>query len=204
MHIREALLRLDQATRGMLDCLLGPGGTLEALSTALSRVDGHEDAQARVLHVHERAGLPPLLAGSVAPPDAPSADAPSADAPSADYSLRPGGEGSKEGSKDETREGEGSIVRGSEPDGRGDATARIASIHEQQKVIGTRILGLAEDGLASAFEGARDLTAECSRVLHDVCCCLAEVGRFVESMPSRRTHPVAGVSLKRSRPQASR
>ena len=60
MHIREVLLRLDQASKGMLECLLGTGGTLEALSMALSRVDSFRDAKARALHIRNVSGMPPL------------------------------------------------------------------------------------------------------------------------------------------------
>lgn len=44
----------------MLACLIGPAGTLEALSIALTRIDPLSDAEAQLSYIRENAGMPPL------------------------------------------------------------------------------------------------------------------------------------------------
>lgn len=153
MHIREVLLRLDQASKGMLDCLLESGGTLEALSASLSRVDTLGDARAQICFVRTRAGLPPL-----------ESTASSAAAP---VVLDNGVSGAK---SEEARVAKASSARGNRVD-----KEELMMTRDAQMSTGLDILDLAEDGVERAFEGARDGTAEASRMMNEMFCFLAEV-----------------------------
>lgn len=154
MHIRDALLRLDQATKGMLDCLLGQGGTLETLSVALSRIDANQDAQAQIVYVRTHAGLTPVE----------SIDGCS------------GAAGAQDGGTDQA--GNEEIRTPKESHTKKDAVSgQKLNTCEVQRTMGLEILDLTEDEVGRAFEGAREATAEGSRVVHDMCCCLAEVRR---------------------------
>ena len=155
MHIREVLLRLDQASKGMLECLLGTGGTLEALSMALSRIDSFRDAKAQALHMRNVPGMSPLQGNGV----------------KSDASGSMGVGDSVAGSASRVeRDGDGTaVVVARAPD---DKLAEIASI---RKMTALEILGLPEDGVERTFERGRDQTNESVRFVQDVCCCLGEV-----------------------------
>lgn len=145
-YIKEVLLRLDQASKGMLACLLGPGGTLEALSIALSRIDAVRDASSQLLYVRNCAGMQPLPATREA-----------LDAPLS------------------SRVEKGEAVQGgiarvvSVPEG------QLVAITQGREVTGLEVLQLSEDGCESVFFAGRDGANEAVRVLQEICCCLGEV-----------------------------
>lgn len=158
MHIREVLLRLDQASKGMLECLLGTGGTLEALSMALSRIDSFRDAKAQALHMRNVPGMTPYQGNGEA----------------SDASGSSGLADATAGSPSRVeRDGDGAaaalVVVARAPD---EKLAEIASI---RKMTALEILGLPEDGVERTFERGRDETSESVRFVQDVCCCLGEV-----------------------------
>lgn len=155
MHVREALLRLDQATKGMLDCLLGPGGTLEALSAALSRVDIVQDAGYYVKYVREQAGLPL---------------SPAVNKGCSESIKRESECGQYRGGMDEAV-----VVAPPCLGQKADSAQCMIDVHEAQSMTGVDISELGEDGLPRAFEGTRDVSAEGARVIQEMCCCLAEV-----------------------------
>lgn len=154
MHVREVLLRLDQANKGMLDCLLGSGGPVETLSASLSRVDSLEDARDLIGYIQTRAGLPTLPGIGGHPRAAP------------EMALNDGA------SKSHNEE----VILVKEPCS-GDGAVEEPNIcpHRAQMTSGLEILDLAEDGLERAFEGARDGTDEAARMAHEMCSCIAEV-----------------------------
>lgn len=174
MHVRDALLRLDQANKGMLECLLGPGGTLEALSVGLSRVNGAQDAWAQVLFVRELAGMPPL---------------PGPGAEDKNFSSRSedsfGGEIDRPSGKGEgTHETLGKCTKDEIQRKNGPAMTEgvwgndereFLEIAEARERTGEEILELPESGLEKAFDGSRQGTTEAVRVVQEICCCLGEV-----------------------------
>lgn len=165
MHIREVLLRLDQASKGMLECVLGTGGTLEALSMALSRIDSFRDAKAQALHMRNVPGMTPYQGNGEASDASGSLGLVDATAGSPSRVERDG-------------DGAAVVVVARAPD---EKLAEIASI---RKMTALEILGLPEDGVERTFERGRDETSESVRFVQDVCCCLGEVRRvrwFVRS-----------------------
>lgn len=156
MHIREVILRLDQANKGMLDCLLGSWGPVETLSASLSRVDSLEDIQTLVRYVRKRAGLSPL----------PSID---------EYSPAAAEPALNEEERKIDNEEDRPVAR--EPSaGDGGVGESNIGTHKAQMMTGLEVLDLAEDGLEGAFEGAREGTDEAARMAHEMCSCIAEVG----------------------------
>lgn len=150
MHIREALLRLDQATKGMLECLLGPGGTLEALSVSFSRINSVHDAQAHLGYVRRRSGMSPAGMHDG------FATAVSGDSGVVVDEVKHAGAGA---ARPVCSVGE----------------QALATINEARQMTGTEILDLPEDGVEKAFEGGRDGIAEAVRMVQEMCCCLGEV-----------------------------
>lgn len=150
MQIREVLLRLDQANKGMLECLLGPGGTLEALSIALSRIDSVQDANAQLLHMRKYAGMRPL----------PSVD----ESSGADAACS-------------LSDGVDDVVRIEHGAARAVCAGdkKLAAITQARTTTGAEILELPEDGVEKTFEGGREGLTEAVRVVQEMCCCLAEV-----------------------------
>ena len=172
MHIREVLLRLDQASKGMLECLLGTGGTLEALSMALSRIDSFRDAKAQALHMRNVPGMTPLEGNSEA----------------SDASGSSGLTGATAGSASRVEsDGDGAaavVTVARSPD---EKLAEIATI---RKMTASEILGLPEEAVERTFERGRDETNESVRFVQDVCCCLGEVRRvrsFARSIAWKNT-----------------
>lgn len=144
-YIKEVLLRLDQASKGMLACLLGPGGTLEALSLALSRIDGMRDASRQLFHVRNCAGMQPL-----------SITCEASDAPLSRVE------------KDEAVPG--GITRVvSVPE------EQLVAISQGREATGLEVMKLSEDGCESVFFAGRDGANEAVRVLQEICCYLGEV-----------------------------
>ena len=143
--IKEVLLRLDQASKGMLACLLGPGGTLEALSLALSRIDAVRDASSQLLFVRDCAGLQPLPA--------------TREVEKAPLSSRA-----------EKREAaQGGIARVvSVPE------EQLVAITQGREATGAEVLELSEDGCENVFYAGRDGANEAVRVLQEMCSCLGE------------------------------
>lgn len=152
-YIRETLLRLDQASKGMLACLLGPGGTLEALSLALSRVDALRDANAQLLYVRNRAGMPPL---------------PSSSGEAMHTSVSLGAEKAEPVQGGITR-----VVSAPEE--------QLVAITQARELTGLEVLELSEDGVENVFFGGRDGANEAVRVVQEICCCLGEVVSVEES-----------------------
>lgn len=150
MHIREALLRLDQATKGMLECLLGPAGTLEALSVALSRINSLHDAQAHLGYVRMHSGMTPagILDDFTTAVSGESGSV-------VDAALHVGAGGTRPGCSAGKK--------------------ALAALNEARHMTGTEILGLPEDGVEKAFEGGRDEMTEAARVIQEMSCCLGEV-----------------------------
>lgn len=157
MHIREALLRLDQATRGMLDCLLGPGGTLEALSAALSRVDIVGDLKSQIALVREQVGLPSI---------------PCAKRVTCKESMDEKRDGADEAGKHESL---ATSAPRSGADSDADSSWQMVGVHESQRATGIAILDLGEEELTKAFEGTRDVATECARCVQEMISCLEEV-----------------------------
>lgn len=151
-YIRDALLRLDQASKGMLACLLGPGGTLEALSLALSRIDALRDANAQLLYVRNRAGMPPLPSSGEA----------------ANAAVSSGEEKGEDVHSRITR-----VVSAPEE--------QLVAITQARELTGMEVLELSEDGAENVFCAGRDGTNEAVRVLQEICCCLGEVVSVEES-----------------------
>lgn len=144
--IKEVLLRLDQASKGMLACLLGPGGTLEALSLALSRIDAVRDASSQLLFVRNCAGMQPL-----------SATREAEDAPLSSRAEK--GEAVQSGI---TR-----VVSVPEE--------QLVAITQGREATGAEVLELSEDGCENVFFAGRDGANEAVRVLQEMCSCLGEV-----------------------------
>lgn len=145
-YIREALLRLDSASKGMLACLLGPGGTLEVLSIALSRIDGLSDANAQLVFLRNYAGMTPLRRRN---------------------EVLHVSTFSEEGDR-EAVEGDGSpVVRTSEE--------QVSALAQARGTTGSEVLELAEDAVVKLFQGGQDLGNEAVRMLQEMCCFLGEV-----------------------------
>lgn len=166
MHVREVLLRLDQASKGMLDCLLGSGGPLEALGASLAEIDSVGDAREFISYVRKRAGLAPVQGvGGQSRIEATLAfDEGDMQPPSEEVLVvkKPTSENGTFG----------------EPNLDTDGARKRTSLE---------IMGLAEDGVEHAFEAARDGTDEASRMAHEICIFLSEVirrceGRFVSNV----------------------
>lgn len=151
-YIRDILLRLDQASKGMLACLLGPGGTLEALSLALSRIDALRDANAQLLYVRNRAGMAPLPSIGEAVHTAVSSG-----------------------------EGKGEAVQGGITRAVSAPEERLVAITQARESTGMEVLKLSEDGVENVFCGGRDGANEAVRVVQEICCCLGEVVSVEES-----------------------
>lgn len=151
MHIREVLLRLNQANIGMLECLLGPGGTLEALSIALSRIDSVQDANAQVLYVRNYAGMPPL--------------------PSIGESVDSAPLAGSDGEVEAVPPSENLLT--TRPISASDK--KMAAVVRARKTTESEILSLPEDGVEKVFEGGRDGMNEGVRIVQEICCCLGEV-----------------------------
>lgn len=151
-YIRDVLLRLDQASKGMLACLLGPGGTLEALSLALSRVDALRDANAQLLYVRNRAGMAPLPSSGEAGVTAVSSG-----------------------------EEKGEAVQGGITRVVSAPEEQLVAITQARELTGMEVLKLSEDGVENAFYGGRDGANEAVRVVQEICCCLGEVVSVEES-----------------------
>eukprot|EP00903_Cladosiphon_okamuranus_P013168 g12281.t1 len=145
--IKEVLLRLDQASKGMLACLLGPGGTLEALSLALSRIDAVKDASSQLLFVRNCAGMQPL----------PTTRGEALDAP-----LSSGME-----KEESVQAGITRVVSVPEE--------QLVAITQGREATGAEVLRLSENGCENIFFAGRDAANEAVRVLQEVCCCLGEV-----------------------------
>ena len=146
-YTKDVLLQLDQASKGMIACLLGPGGTLEALSLALSRIDALRDASAQLVFVRDCAGMPPL-------PSSREATDPSC------ASSRP----------ETAATSEGRIARVV-----GAPEEKLVAITQDREATGLEVLELSEDGCEHIFFAGRDGTNEAVRVLQEICCCLGEV-----------------------------
>lgn len=145
-YIKEVLLRLDQAGKGMLACLLGPGGTLEALSLALSRIDAVKDASSQLLYVRNCAGMRPLQTTREA-----------VDAPLS------------------SRAEKGEAVDGGITRVVGAPEEQLVAITQGREATGLGVLELSEDGCENIFFAGRDGANEATRVLQEICCCLGEV-----------------------------
>lgn len=146
MHVREVLLRLDQANKGMLECLLGPGGTLEALSIALSLIDGLKDAQAQALCLRSYAGM----------------------------SLPPSRAAKKEEAGDGLSTSMGANVAGADGPSRA-RDDQLVALAESRNAVGAEILDLPEDSVEKMFQGGRDGMNEAVQMVQEICCCLGEV-----------------------------
>lgn len=147
--IKEVLLRLDQASKGMLACLLGHGGTLEALSLALSRIDAVRDASSQLSYVRNCAGMQPLPATG----DTREAldDPPSCKVEKGEAVL-------------------GGIARVvSVPE------EQLVAITQGREATGAEVLELSEDGCENVFFAGRDGVNEAVRVMQEMCSCLGEV-----------------------------
>lgn len=166
MHVRDALLRLDQANKGMLECLLGPGGTLEALSIGLSHVIGVQDAWAQVLFVRDLAGMPPL-------PGAVDEEFSSRSGDSSGGEID-GPSKKGEGMNENLGKDRKYMPAGTEGVWENDKRS-LMEIDKARKRTGEEMLELPEGGLEKAFEGSRQGTTEAARVVQEICCCLGEV-----------------------------
>lgn len=146
-YIREALLRLDSASKGMLACLLGPGGTLEVLSIALSRIDGLSDANSQLCFLRKYAGMTPLRLSHEA----------------LDVST-----GSLEEGGTETGESDDSTI-GRTPE------EQVSALAQARDTTGSEVLELAEDAVVKLYQGGQDLGSEATRMLQKMCNFLGEV-----------------------------
>lgn len=146
-YIKDVLLQVDQASKGMLACLLGPGGTLEALSLALSRVDALRDASAQLKYVRDCAGMPPLATTREA-------------SGVSSVSSRP--------ATGETSEGRITRVVSAPEE-------KLVAITQDREATGSEVMELSEDGCENIVFAGRDGAHEAVRVLQEMCYCLGEV-----------------------------
>lgn len=173
MHVRDALLRLDQANKGMLECLLGPGGTLEALSIGLSHVIGAQDAWAQVLFIRGLAGMSPL-------PGAVDGEFSSQSGDSSGGEI--GGPSGKGKGMHENLGKDRKDVPAVTEGVWGNDERSLMEIAKARERTGEDMLELPEGGLEKAFEGSRQGTTEAARVVQEICCCLGEVLKGVSSI----------------------
>lgn len=166
MHVREVLLRLDQASKGMLDCLLGSGGPLEALGASLAQIDSVGDARESISYVRKRAGLGPIQ----------------------DVGGQSGVEATLTLDEGEMQPPSEEVLIVKKPtSGNGTIEELNLDTDGARKRTSLEIVGLAEDGVEHAFEAARDGTDEAARMAHEICIFLADVrhlseGRFVSNV----------------------
>lgn len=153
MLIRDVLLRLDQASTGMVECLLGPAGTLEALSIALSRIDGIQDANTQVLYVRNFAGMAPLSSLS-----------------EVSRVCVPGETSGGEDGAEHIEVGTPRAVPAQDE--------KRAAIAQARHTTGKEILELPESAVEKMFEGGREGMRETVRIVQEMCCCLGEVHWF--------------------------